>query len=374
MLTPIMQPILQPVLANLDYDYGDNFSPAALFTSGKKGFWYKPNDVSTIYQDSSGSTAGAVNSPVGKVLDLSGNGNHATQSTSTARPTLKTVNGKNVLVSDFVDDYMNVPAMGEDVDVYINTPYGNYVSQLDGAASRIPLNYPCEIVAVSGLTTQQKAALKNYFKTEEKYLILVNGSTTASNFRCYTGGGNTDIVFTGANGISVTKTLNTNTSTSFDLATDGLTAPVVVAWSSSLIGNTALTYFHYFNNSLTGSLRSFSDNTALEYSYGHSNALTGIIPSFGGNNALTLYYRSVNQLTGVQSGFSVPASLGDFRVQDNLLPRSAIDTILAAFVAAGRSSGTRILYLHGTGNAAPSLAGAADKTTLISRGWTVITN
>ena len=69
MLTPVMQPILQPVMANLDYYYGDNFSPAALFTTGKKGFWYKPNDVSTIYQDNSGSTT------VSNMLCYTGSGN-----------------------------------------------------------------------------------------------------------------------------------------------------------------------------------------------------------------------------------------------------------------------------------------------------------
>ena len=67
-------------------------------------------------------------------------------------------------------------------------------------------------------------------------------------------------------------------------------------------------------------------------------------------------------------------TLGDFQAQNNLLTQAAVDAILAAFVAANRTTGTRILNLGGTGNAAPSATGVTDKNTLISRGWTVTTN
>lgn len=65
------------------------FTPASLFTGGVQGVWYDPSNFSTLFQDSAGTTpVTAVEQPVGRMLDLSGNNNHATQSTSAARPVL----------------------------------------------------------------------------------------------------------------------------------------------------------------------------------------------------------------------------------------------------------------------------------------------
>jgi len=53
------------------------------------GAWFDPSDLSTLYQDDAGTTpVTAVEQPVGKILDKSGNGNHATQSITASRPVL----------------------------------------------------------------------------------------------------------------------------------------------------------------------------------------------------------------------------------------------------------------------------------------------
>jgi len=101
--------------------------------------------------------------------------------------------------------------------------------------------------------------------------------------------------------------------------------------------------------------------------------LTGSIPSLTTNTALTTFYCYSNQLTNWTGG-TVSITLADFQAQNNLLTQAAVDAILAAFVAAGRNSGTRILNLGGTGNDTPSATGLTDKATLQSRGWTVTTN
>lgn len=65
------------------------FSPASLFAAGEQGVWYDPSDFSTMFQDSAGTTpVTAVEQPVGRILDKSGRGNHATQATSASRPVL----------------------------------------------------------------------------------------------------------------------------------------------------------------------------------------------------------------------------------------------------------------------------------------------
>jgi hypothetical protein len=65
------------------------FSPLNLFSAGEQGVWYDPSDFSTMFQDSAGTTpVTAVEQPVGRILDKSGRGNHASQATSASRPVL----------------------------------------------------------------------------------------------------------------------------------------------------------------------------------------------------------------------------------------------------------------------------------------------
>ena len=75
------------------YDVGiassnDGFVVSELFAAGEKGLWYDISDITTLFQDAAGTIpVTAFGQPVGKVLDKSGNGIHATQSTSANRPT-----------------------------------------------------------------------------------------------------------------------------------------------------------------------------------------------------------------------------------------------------------------------------------------------
>lgn len=65
------------------------FSPSSLFAASEPGVWYDPSDFSTMFQDSAGTTpVTAVEQPVGLMLDKSGRGNHAYQTTATSRPVL----------------------------------------------------------------------------------------------------------------------------------------------------------------------------------------------------------------------------------------------------------------------------------------------
>lgn len=61
------------------------FSPAILFASGEQGVWYDPSDLSTLFQDTAGTTpVTEVGQLVRRMLDKSGRGNHATQTGSSA--------------------------------------------------------------------------------------------------------------------------------------------------------------------------------------------------------------------------------------------------------------------------------------------------
>ena len=65
------------------------FSPLSLFAASEPGFWFDPSDLSTLFQDTAGTTpVTAAGQSVARINDKSGRGNHATQSTSLSRPTL----------------------------------------------------------------------------------------------------------------------------------------------------------------------------------------------------------------------------------------------------------------------------------------------
>jgi hypothetical protein len=64
------------------------FDPLSLFASGEKGVWFDPTDISTLFQDAAGTTpVTGYGQKVGKILDKSGNNNHATQSNAALQPT-----------------------------------------------------------------------------------------------------------------------------------------------------------------------------------------------------------------------------------------------------------------------------------------------
>lgn len=84
------------------------FNPATLFIGGAvKGAFYDPSDLSTLFQDAAGTTpVTAIGDPVGRILDKSGNGKHATQSSASSRPLLQQTNGLYHLTFDGSNDSM----------------------------------------------------------------------------------------------------------------------------------------------------------------------------------------------------------------------------------------------------------------------------
>ena len=65
------------------------WTPALWFLASEQGVWYDPSDMTTMFQDSAGTTpVTAVEQPVGKILDKSGRGNHATQAATAQKPVL----------------------------------------------------------------------------------------------------------------------------------------------------------------------------------------------------------------------------------------------------------------------------------------------
>lgn len=94
------------------------FSPSSLFAANEPGVWFDPSDLSTLYQDAAGTVpVTGVEQPVGRILDKSGRGFHATQATATSRPVLRQDgNGKHYLYFDGVDDFLVTPTITPGTD------------------------------------------------------------------------------------------------------------------------------------------------------------------------------------------------------------------------------------------------------------------
>ena len=84
----------------------------ALFAGGKVGGMWDMGDMSTLFQDTAGSTPiTAVTQPIGRVNDKSGLGNHATQPTAGSRPLYQVDGGYGCAQFDATDDALLFPAI-----------------------------------------------------------------------------------------------------------------------------------------------------------------------------------------------------------------------------------------------------------------------
>lgn len=83
-----------------------------LFANGEQGFFYDPNDLSTMYQDAAGTVAVLLTGqPVAYIKDLSGNNNHAKQLDSSKRPLLSSI--PYFIDYDNVDDELGVDIVSQ---------------------------------------------------------------------------------------------------------------------------------------------------------------------------------------------------------------------------------------------------------------------
>ena len=102
-MAALLKPLLKQIVVGAPYI----FTPLELFSGGEQGAWYDPSDLATLYQDSAGTTPVATDGdPVGLMLDKSGNGNHATQSSSDLKPIYRTDGTLHWLEFDGFDDTM----------------------------------------------------------------------------------------------------------------------------------------------------------------------------------------------------------------------------------------------------------------------------
>lgn len=153
------------------------FYPGQLFAAGEQGVWYDPSDFSTLFQDSAGTTpVTAIEQPVGRILDKSGRGNHASQSTTTSRPILRQeAGGQYYLAFDGTDDWLSTANINFSATDKMSVFAG--VRKLSDASRRIVCELSADLNTNNG---SFNANAPSATPATNKYAFATKGTATAS--------------------------------------------------------------------------------------------------------------------------------------------------------------------------------------------------
>jgi len=344
------------------------FSIADLFASSEQGAWYGPSDLSTLFQDSAGTTpVTTAGQPVGLMLDKSGRANHAVQATAAARPTYQTAPDRATL--DKVDDrlFVTVPTGGftgtmvlatdQGTASYgVNIPAGPY----DIGGQYFPGNAIVGQVIRNGALSEGEAEA-----TEADF--VANGATASygavTDFRSFWRDWSEITSFPlidTSSGISFFQAwYNCTSLTSFPLLDTSAGTSFYRAWRSC----SSLTSFPLLDTSA---------GTNFSVAWRNCTSLTSfpLIDTSAGTNFSVAWYNCTS-LTSFPANIFDNVSGGNFTnaFTNTALTQTSIDNILVSLVTSGIATGTRVF--DQSGGSAPSSTGEAAIDTLRSRGWTV---
>jgi len=344
------------------------FTPADLFTGSEAGAWYGPSDLSTLFQDSAGTTpVTTAGQPVGLMLDKSGNGNHATQATAARRLTYQT--GPARATIDKVDDRLSVTVpvggtmvLGTDqgtASYGVNIPAGPYeIGGRDG--QDFPGNAIVgQVIRDGALSAGDAAATEAYFV--EKGATASYGAVTSfsSFWRDWSEITSFPLIDTSSGGDFRSAWQGCTSLTSFPLIDTSSGTGFRAAW----FGCSSLTSFPLIDT---------SSGTNFRDAWLGCSSLTSfpLIDTSSGTNFKTAWFKCYS-LTTIPAGLFDNVSGGNFIAAFNntALTQTSIDNILVSLVASGIAAGTRVFGQ--SGGSAPSATGEAAIDTLRSRGWTV---
>jgi len=371
------------------------FSIADLFASSEQGAWYDPSDLSTLFQDSAGTTpVTTAGQPVGLMLDNSGNGNHAVQATAAARPTYQTSPDRATL--DKVDDRMTVTVpvggftgtmvLGTDqgtASYGVNIPAGPYEIGGRGGQHFPGTAIVGQVIRDGALSDREAAATEAYFV--ENGATAGYGSVTdfSSYWREWSELTSFPLIDTSAGTSFFAAWYGCYSLTSFPLIDTSAGTSFFAAWKNC----TGLTSFPLIDTSSGTDFKQawFGCSSLTSFPLIDTSAGTDFNLSWYGCTGLTSFplidtssgtdfkqtWSGCSSLTTIPAGLFDNVKGGDFTdaFADTALTQTSIDNILVSLVASGIAAGTRVFGQ--SGGSAPSSTGEAAIDTLRSRGWTV---
>jgi len=371
------------------------FSIADLFASSEQGAWYDPSDLSTLFQDSAGTTpVTTAGQPVGRMLDKSGRANHAVQATAAARPTYQTSPARATI--DKVDDRMTVTVpvggftgtmvLGTDqgtASYGVNIPAGPYEIGGRGGQHFPGTAIVGQVIRDGALSDREAAATEAYFV--ENGATAGYGSVTdfSSYWREWSELTSFPLIDTSAGTSFFAAWYGCYSLTSFPLIDTSAGTSFFAAWKNC----TGLTSFPLIDTSSGTDFKQawFGCSSLTSFPLIDTSAGTDFNLSWYGCTGLTSFplidtssgtdfkqtWSGCSSLTTIPAGLFDNVKGGDFTdaFADTALTQTSIDNILVSLVASGIAAGTRVFGQ--SGGSAPSSTGEAAIDTLRSRGWTV---
>jgi len=333
------------------------------------GAWYDPSDIDTLFQDSAGTTpVTTAGQPVGRMLDKSGRGNHAVQAIAAARPIYQT--SPDRITVNKVDDRLSV-----------TVPVGGFTGTMVLATDQGTASYgvtipagPYEIGGRGGLYFPGNAIVGQLIR--DGALSAGDAAATEADFvekgATASYGAVTDFRSFWQDWSEITSfpLIDTSSGTDFDRAWYNCNSLT----SFPLINTSAGTNFRlawYDCNSLTSfPLINTSAGTNFKRAWQGCDSLTSfpLIDTSAGTN-FNNAWRLCPSLTTIPAGLFDNIKGGNFTdaFANTALTQTSIDNILVSLVASGIAAGV----FDQSGGSAPSSTGEAAIDTLRSRGWTV---
>jgi len=347
------------------------FSIADLFASSEQGAWYDPSDLSTLFQDSAGTTpVTTAGQPVGRMLDNSGNGNHATQATAARRLTYQT--GPARATIDKVDDLLpvTVPVGGFTGTLVLATDQGtaSYGVNIPAGPYKIGGKYGQYFpgTAIVGQVIRDGALSDGDAAATEAYFVE-NGAT--ADYGSVTDFGN---YWREWSEITSFPLIDTSSGTEFDSTWRECTSLTSFSPIDTSSG-TSFSIAWYNCTSLTNfPLIDTSSGDSFIAAWRNCSSLTSF-PLIDTSSGTTFNraWRGCSSLTSFPANAFDNVKGGDFAnaFRNTALTQTSIDNILVSLVASGIAAGTRVFGQ--SGGSAPSSTGEAAIDTLRSRGWSV---
>lgn len=209
------------------------WKPSRLYR-GVIGAWYEPWDLSSMWQESTGVTPAAVNSPVGLILDKSGNGYHASQTTDADRPTLKlSASGRYYLDFDGTSDFLIT------AEVF---PHDADMSAVVAFQHSAEASYPKGVMSVRGGTGFTEGMVLS-IKTGNEIIIRAYAQETFAS-SLVLANGTAGVIAATKHQASATRTIRVSASQELSNATAFGVAPAATSNQALRIGqNTTATQF-----------------------------------------------------------------------------------------------------------------------------------
>jgi len=367
------------------------FRPVDLFANSEQGAWYDPSDLSTLFQNSAGTTpVTADGDPVGLAVDKSGNAVNAVQSVSASRPVYNVDPSR--LSLDKVDDELviNVPTGGWIGTMVLATDQGtaSYGVSIPAGAYNLGGEYfPGNAIVGAlfrdgALSAGEKADAEAYFVgngamasygTVVDFANFWRGHSEITEFPLIDTSSGTTFALTWRFCTSLTSfpLIDTSSGTNFNRAWHNCTSLT----SFPLIDTSSGTTFSYAWHSCS-SLTSFplidtSSGTDFYAAWYNCTSLT-IFPLIDTSSGTDFYaaWANCSSLTSFPANAFDNIKGGDFTSAflNTALDQTSIDGILVSLVTSGIAAGT----FEQSGGSAPSVGtGQPAIDTLRSRGWTV---